>query len=283
MKVLPFKISKPEHAAIVYQEYYEDNFYRRLHQHEEIQLSLILNGIGTLVIGDSVNDFKTYDVLIIGRNLPHVFNSDGSEQEKSHMLSIFFNKDSFGKGFFELNEFASLNTFFKQSAYGIRIISNNTALKKLFLKFNNASKLNRFIILFEILQLISKSKTKLLSSFVYKKSYSNDQGKRMSDVFEHTMNNFQHNISLNEIANVANMTPQSFCKYFKQRTNKTYFSFLIELRIEHSCKLILANNDFSISEISIKSGFINISNFNRKFKLQKKTTPLRFRKFHLSG
>ena len=97
------------------------------------------------------------------------------------------------------------------------------------------------------------------------------------------MNNFHNAISLNEIANVANMTPQSFCKYFKQRTNKTYFSFLNELRIEHACKLMLANNDFSISEISIKSGFNNISNFNRKFKLQKKTSPLQFRKFQLGS
>jgi len=280
MKVLPFKISKSENVAIVYQEYKEEFFYGRLHQHEEIQLSLILSGEGTLVIGDSMNKFKSDDVLAIGSNLPHVFKSDGDEQAKSHMISIFFGKNSFGRDFFESNEFTALKLFFKQSAYGLRITSNLDALKHLFIKFNKASKLNRFIILFEILQLVSKSKTEQLSSFVYKGSYSDDQGKRMSDVFEHTMHNFHDTISLDEIANVANMTPQSFCKYFKQRTNKTYFGFLNELRIEHACKLLLASNDLSISEISLKSGFNNISNFNRRFRLLKKTTPLKYRSKH---
>ena len=122
MKVLPFKIPKPENVAIVYQEYKQDFFYGRLHQHEEIQLSLILSGEGTLVIGDSVNKFKSDDVLVIGSNLPHVFKSDGAEQEKSHMISIFFSKDSFGKDFFESSEFTLLKPFFKQSAYGLRIV-----------------------------------------------------------------------------------------------------------------------------------------------------------------
>ena len=41
MKVLPFKIPKPENEALIYQEDIEDVFYNRLHQHEEIQISFI--------------------------------------------------------------------------------------------------------------------------------------------------------------------------------------------------------------------------------------------------
>ena len=104
MKVLPFKIPKPENKAFIYQEDHEMYFYDKLHQHEEIQISLIVNGEGTLVIGDSVTIYKTNDILVIGSNLPHVFKSEIPPTSKSHMLSLFFTKKSFGEHFFELDE-----------------------------------------------------------------------------------------------------------------------------------------------------------------------------------
>ena len=76
------------------------------------------------------------------------------------------------------------------------------------------------------------------------------------------------------------MTKSAFCKYFKTRTNKTYFNFLNELRTEHACKLILADNDLTIADVAILSGFRNMSNFNRRFKSIKKTTPLQYKFSH---
>jgi AraC-like DNA-binding protein len=73
------------------------------------------------------------------------------------------------------------------------------------------------------------------------------------------------------------MTKNAFCKYFKKRTNKTYVSFLTELRIENECKLLKSDTDVSINEIAYKVGFNNISNFNRKFKEVKKMPPLSYR------
>jgi AraC-like DNA-binding protein len=102
----------------------------------------------------------------------------------------------------------------------------------------------------------------------------------MRDIMEFTMNHYQQHISLETVASVANMTKNAFCKYFKKRTNKTYFTFLNELRIEYACKLLNKNKDLSITEIAILSGFNNISNFNRKFKLLKKNSPLQYKLTH---
>lgn len=278
MKVLPFKIPKPEHDALVYQEDIEDFFYDKLHQHEEIQLSYIMEGEGTLIVGDTINYYKQGDVLIIGSNLPHVFKSDIEASEKSHMLSLFFTKDSFGVDFFELEELTELASFFKRSAHGFKITPKDKILMELFLKLKTSSKLERFIVLLKLLKKTSKVKYKSLSSFIYEKKYNAIEGKRMRDVFEYTMTHFKKDISLETIAGVATMTKNAFCKYFKKRTNKTYFRFLNELRIEHACKLMLAPNDFSIAEIAYKSGFKNISNFNRQFKSIKQLNPSEFKK-----
>jgi AraC-like DNA-binding protein len=277
MKVYPFKIPKPENNALIYQEDIEFVFYDKLHQHDEIQISFIEKGTGTLLVGDTISSFAENDVFILGSNLPHAFKSDKKGSEKSKMLTLFFTETSFGESFFKLNELAEINYLFSKSLQGLSITSNKTEIIKNFLKLKNASKLARFILFLEILKMVSDATSKPLSTFIDTKKYSDTEGKRMRNVFDFTIENAHQKISLNHISGVANMTKNAFCKYFKKRTNKTYVSFLTELRIENACKLLKSDKDVSINEIAYKVGFNNISNFNRKFKEVKKMPPLSYR------
>lgn len=277
MKVLPFQIPKPKNDALVFQEDIEYVFYDKLHQHEEIQVSFIKEGRGTLIVGDTINDFNKGDILVFGSNLPHVFKSHPDLRFKSHMISLFFTKTAFGKNFFELVELKEIEPFFRTIENGFKVFSNKE-LTSLFSNLRGNSKLYQFVKLLKILKLISTERRIPLSSFVYEKKYSDVEGKRMRDIMEYTMNNYQKEISLDNISNVATMTKNAFCKYFKKRTNKTYFRFLTELRVENACKLLLSESDLSVAEIAESSGFNNISNFNRQFKAIKKTTPLLFKK-----
>ncbi|WP_347924048.1 AraC family transcriptional regulator [Pontimicrobium sp. SW4] len=278
MKVLPFQIPKPEHDALIYQEDKELIFYDKFHQHEEIQVSFIAEGEGALVVGDTINYYKKGDVIALGSNLPHVFKSDTSTNIRSEMLTLFFSNDAFGSPFFELEELRGLRPFFKKVNYGFKVSPKSKKIETLFKQLNESSKLRRFILLLEVLKALSKSKIQPLSSFIYDKKYTDSEGKRMRDIMDFTMQNYHHQISLDDVAKVSAMTKNAFCKYFKKRTNKTYFRFLNELRVENASKLLLANNDFSIAEIADKSGFNNISNFNRQFKMIKQLVPSEYRK-----
>jgi len=277
MKVLPFKISKPETTALVYQEDKGAAFYDKFHQHEEIQLSYVVQGEGTLVIGDSVHHYQTGDFLVIGGQLPHVFRSEVSQGRETVMYSLFFEEEAFGTAFFKLDEFNMLQPLFTKAKYGLKINSQQTVLKTLFLALRHADKLERFILCMKILHAMALASSTKLSSFIYPKNYTDTEGKRMSDVFDFTMQQYTEDINLAQIAKVANLTPNAFCKYFKQRTDKTYFQFLTELRIALACKLLLKNQDLSVVQIAYQAGFKNISNFNRQFKRLQKTTPLRYR------
>lgn len=278
MKVYPFKIPKPLHESLVYQVDHDIIFYDKLHQHEDIQLSFIVEGEGTLVVGDSINQYKKDDIIVIGSNLPHVFKSNLNYGKKSHMLTIFFANDSFGNNFFELEELKELTAFFKRAAHGFKVTSSKKAIALLFMQLESASKLSRFLILLELLKKASVCNYMSLSSFIYDKKYKEPEGKRMQEVFDFTMTYFNTDVSLETISEVANMTKNAFCKYFKKRTNKTYFRFLNELRIEHACKLLMDDNDMAIADIAYKSGFKNLSNFNRQFKFIKGINPKKFRK-----
>ncbi len=277
MKVLPFKIPKPQKEALVYQEDHETVFYGQLHQHEEIQISYIVQGHGSLVVGDSINEYKPGNILVLGENLPHVFRSDATNSSESIMYTMFFTKASFGKDFFELADLSETKSFFADAAYGMKISSNERKIIKLFLKLKGQNKIERIATLLKILNLILASERQPLSSFIYHKKYTDDEGKRMRAVFKHSMEHYNEPITLDTIAEKANLTKNAFCRYFKKRTNKTFFQFLIEIRIENACKLLYNRKDLSISSISELCGFQNIANFNRKFKALKKMTPSQYR------
>lgn len=132
MKVLPFKIPKPHQDAFFFQIDDGHIFYDKLHQHEEIQLSYIVEGSGTLIVGDTINYYSQGDVLVIGSHIPHVFKSDFNNS-KSRMLTLFFTKNSFGIDFFKLEELKDLQQFFTRSIHGFKVITKDEQMKDLFL------------------------------------------------------------------------------------------------------------------------------------------------------
>jgi AraC-like DNA-binding protein len=110
-----------------------------------------------------------------------------------------------------------------------------------------------------------------------KKPFKTIDETRLSMIYLYTMDNFYKEIKLKEIANIIHMVPNAFCHYFKSRTGRSYFDFLIAVRIEHACKLLREKND-SINSICHDSGFSNLSNFNRYFKVQTSKSPLEYRR-----
>lgn len=281
MKIYPFKIPKPDHSNLVYQEDIELVFYDQLHQHDEIQISYIKKGKGSLLVADRITNYQEGDIFIIGSNIPHAFKSEKTNREHSVMLSLFFTTQSFGQDFFEQQDFSEIHPLFEKIRHGIQVESHHEAVIHQFNKLKKASKLERFILLMEVLKIISLSKTSPLSDFVYQKQFSDIDGKRLRTIFDFTIEHAVEPIQLEDIANIANMTKNAFCKYFKKRTNKTYIQFLTEIRIESACRLLQQNKELSIPQVAFSSGFQNISNFNRKFKRLKGITPLQYKmQFH---
>ena len=92
-----------------------------------------------------------------------------------------------------------------------------------------------------------------------------DEGKRMNEILNFTFKEGNRKIYLREVAEIANLSTEAFCRYFKLHTLKTYTTFLNEVRVSNACKLLL-NPGVSIQEVCYQSGFQNISNFNRIFK-----------------
>jgi AraC-like DNA-binding protein len=275
MKVYPFKIPKPVDEHLIVQIDKVPIFYNRLHQHEEIQISYIINGTGKLLVGDSIHQFSKGDIYVIGSNLPHIFKSIPDELD-AHMVTVFFTENTFGMDFFKLPYFKDLQSFFFNSHCGFKVLSGEKHISGSILKLSTQDKLERFVTFLQLLELLNTETIAPLSKFIYSKTLTSNEGERLQVIFDFVFKNFQKPISLEEISKMAFMTPNAFCRFFKQRTNKTFFQFLIELRVEHACQLLSSKKELNINLISDLSGFNSISNFNKKFKKIKGVTPTQY-------
>ena len=137
--------------------------------------------------------------------------------------------------------------------------------------------MDRLIGLLTILDIMSTSADlKYLSSHDYTPGLINSEDKyRMEIIFQYVIQKFPHKIHLEEISSLVNLTPPSFCRFFKSRTTKVFSSFVNEVRIGNASKMLIEDKH-NISQVCYLSGFNYLSNFNRQFKKIKGMTPSEF-------
>lgn len=277
MKVIPFKIPQTGKDAIHVQVDKVPHFYNHLHQHEEIQLTLIIKSEGTMIAGDYVSRFTEGDVYVIGSNQPHVFRNDISyfkRKKQAESITVFFDENTFGKTFWQAPEIKSFQYFFRNSNGGFKIMGRKKeALKTKLMQIADADGFDKLLLFIEIIKLLSNKKDlKPLSKITVQRSIKTFDGNRLNNILEFIFKESHRSIKLNEIASVANLTPVAFCKYFKTRTRKTYVHFLNEIRINNACQLLM-NEDIPVTTVCYRVGFNNLSNFNKVFKKITGKTP----------
>ncbi|MEO5888945.1 MAG: AraC family transcriptional regulator [Ferruginibacter sp.] len=254
-----------------------------LHAHPELELVLIVNGFGKRIIGNKVEPFESGDMVFIGSYVPHVWLSDATFYEEnstlqSTVLITYFNPTVFQQFFDTVKEFDNIKEMIVQASRGIRILGETRniiaeKLKELSLK-KGFEKVDGFL---QIMHLISICKDK---SFIVNNDYKKIDridSDRMIDVIKFVKANLSENISLKQVAEIACMTEQSFCRFFKSRSNKNFFQYLKDLRMEHASELLIKSSSKSISDIALQCGFGNSSHFSKTFKDHYGQSPHQYR------
>ena len=155
----------------------------------------------------------------------------------------------------------------------------NQQVASLLSNMNESAGLERIVYLLQVLELLTTSKdAEALASITYKNSYDNKDNHKIDEVFLYLNKNFMRDISMPEVAGLCHMTPQSFCRFFKNRTKSTFVDFLNDIRISHARKLLMESDDQTIAEIAYQCGYKNLSNFNKLFKIKTKLTPKEYKK-----
>jgi len=274
-----------EDHSVMLNEHDYDNFLKLWHYHPEVELAVIRESTGTRFVGDSIEKFDEGEIIMIGKNLPHLWLNDeiyfGEHSDLRARAHVIHFHKNFPEILSSMPEMEKISHLFKRAERGIKFEgASNKQIISIVEEMFHLRGLNRFMKVLEILKLLAEQQdNQLLSGPGFLRSVIQKNDNRMTSAFEYIMSHFTGHLSLPDVAGHINMNPSSFSRYFKRVNKKTFTRFLNEVRIGFACKLLI-EEQYNISEVCYRSGFNNISNFNRRFKVIKGMTPTEYIKTH---
>ena len=145
--------------------------------------------------------------------------------------------------------------------------------------FDSSGYTSRLVCLLRMLEKLHDCRNfKLISGTAYSQAnHIPDMKEPVNKVYAYLYNHFKEKVTLGEIAEFVNQNPAALCRYFRQRTYKSIFRCLAEIRIEHACRL-LVYSDMNIFHIAYESGYNSINHFIAQFEKITRRTPSEYRK-----
>ena len=250
-----------------------------LHYHEEYELNLIINAKGARrVVGGSIEVIDELELVLIGPNLYHAWFTHQAKSEAITEVTIQFHKDLFDDKFLRRNQMSFVKIMLERSQRGIAFPAETVAaIRDRIQLLAKKSGFDSVLELLSILHDLSISRNmKVLSDPSFTNEHLNYNSRRIEKVFEYMNVNYYKQVTLAEVAKLANMPDASFSRFIKKRTGKTFIDSLNEIRLGHASRMLIESTT-TVAEIAYKCGFNNISNFNRIFKRKKLCIPKDFR------
>ena len=252
------------------------------HYHPQFELIYISQSTGIRFVGDSVSQFESGDLVLVGPYLPHLWRNDPSyykegENYQVKTIIIKFTRNFIGEGTFSNPEFSEIDNLFEQSKFGISFGRNvSKSLDSDLSSIVDQPMAAQSIKLLDILYRLSTTDDSSILSASDMRLYTEENAHRIDVVLKFISDNYGDEISLKDVADIACMTTNSFCRYFKKLTNKSFVDFLNEVRIRNASRL-LAQDELLVSEVCYMVGYKSITNFNNQFKLIMGTNPKTYR------
>lgn len=252
------------------------------HYHAQYELLYISQSTGIRFVGDNVSQFFPGDLVLVGPYLPHLWRNDPSyykedDENKVKTIVLKFTKDFIGEETFNYPEFSDINNLLDESKFGVSFSNRMVeSLQDELMNIIDLSPAQQSIKLLDILNRLSVTQDKTILSSSDMRQYTSDNSQRLDEVIKYISDNYADYIGLQDVSDIACMTTNSFCRFFKKMTNKSFTQFLNEVRVRNASRL-LVQNDFPVSEVCYTVGYKSITNFNRQFKEIMGCTPKAYR------
>lgn len=262
---------------------YKDRFTYPVHRHGEYELNFVANCEGARrVVGDSIETLGEYDLVLIGHGIEHGWEQHECKSDKIREITIQFSPELFGETFLAKTQLASIRRMLEISSNGIAFTSEG--IMRVFSKLDNLTKIEsgfyRMLELMSILhELAEDGHYRKLSSSSFVSIKPSGDSRRVQKVKDYINSHYKEDIRLNDLADLAGMTPTAFSRFFKLRTGRSISDYVIDIRLGHATRQ-LVDSTTSVAEICYGCGFNNVSNFNRIFKKKKGNSPKVFREIY---
>ncbi|WBB58219.1 AraC family transcriptional regulator [Streptomyces sp. WMMC500] len=251
------------------------------HHHREYELTLITEGTGTRYVGTTVERYRVGDLVLIGPDLPHTFTAAPYATGMAAAVVAQFRHDFLGPGFFDLPQFrATAALLTRSAARGVRYTPAPPAVHALLADLPALDPAAQTLGLLDALHRLAHDAT---GTPITGPGYAPTPGTAIRDridtVCRHLEHAHTHPVHLAEIAALVHMSPTSFSRFFRRAMGRTLTEYVNQLRVETACRLLTGTTQ-PITEVAARSGFRNLSNFNRRFRELKRLRPRDYRAAH---
>ncbi|QND55128.1 AraC family transcriptional regulator (plasmid) [Phyllobacterium sp. 628] len=249
--------------------------------HPEYEIHLITQSSGTAFVGDHIGDFQPGNLCLIGSNLPHewVSTNFGSETLLGRDMVLQFDPRIFARAADIMPEMTAPRVLLDQALRGLQFYgSAEEQGVDLMHRIGKVQGLQRLALFFELISLMAETDEKIiLSSHDYAPNLDASSAAIMQRVTAYILGNIHDDVRMSVAAELAEMAPSTFSRYFKKTTGKNFIDYVHKLRIGRACNMINEQSE-PITSICFNVGYKNISNFNRHFKRECGLTPSSYRK-----
>lgn len=226
MKPLLRKISLQSDSSFSLQHYSAPHFYNYWHFHPELELIWVQEGTGTRLVGDNVEPLKKGELLFIGSNLPHLFRFD-DDCEQSEAVVIHVLEDFAGKDFIHLPEMRNIKDLFQRAQQGIVFDGKTRELvADMLVKMQDKTGIERLIDFLVIVKTLADCKDLRYLSKIGSQTFSPPSDTaRINQIYAYILSHFSENLTVETMAQVANLSTTSFCRYFKKLLEQDVYGF----------------------------------------------------------
>jgi len=280
MKITYEKIFVSHNYSIITRKLKLAAYPGKVHSHSNFELIFIVNGSGKRIVGHNISDFSNGDLVLLPPNLPHSwYTLEFERNDESETYVTHFNEKINTSDSFRIPELEQVVNLLKCASGGIWFKgAESEKVGNILQKMTKVNGLERYIELLKVFRLLIQIEDRVNLSLPSSLSNSFIAGNELiNKVYDYVFKNIQTGVSLNEAAALMYKEPASFCRYFKNKTNQTFMSYVKNVRIGMASKM-LAETNKPITQICYECGYNNLANFNHYFKVIINKTPSHYRK-----
>lgn len=269
----------PEHAILVTHYVGEPHFL--FHYHPEFEITLTKGGSGRRLVGSDVSPYAQSDLVLIGPGIPHTWAIEPVPDclEPLENYVVHFTRESLGLDFLAKKELSSVRRLLARSSLGLHFSGERAAeAARLLCLLPAQSGIDRLISFLSVLRVLAGCRAaRPILSAGYRPAPSVEENQRMATILDFVNRHSAESISLTAAAALLGLSQSVFSRFFRRNTGRSFIDYVNDWRISRACAL-LEQTRLSILEISLQTGFGNLSHFNRQFRRRCQMSPRDYRR-----
>lgn len=260
-----------------------------IHMHEFIEIAFVVSGEGVHVVEDIENKITKGDIFILNYGVTHQF----SPQKGSDLIicNCIFKPGFFDYSLISSRSFSDITKHFLLRPFTLEKVEHFKSISlldeqyeeignlfnKMYIEYSEKPEGYVEILRAYLIALLIKLFRVMRKNNQYPQKVSGEKQELLENVMKYIKNNYNKDLTLDELSMLAFLSPNHFCKKFKEYSGMTIKEFMQKTRIEKACSLLL-ETDKKIIEIAFEVGYHDLKHFYNIFKKYTEKTPLVFKK-----